>query len=256
MIVFLQIFTSYRLIESWWKTQKALKCAPHWAAKLPTVGMPCLLQLWKLCLVGLQWLCIYWPDGNHSVVRTTWSGGLALFIAKTCVSLSLLGWAKLLWFCTPCPLCLKCPWPLFQLSKQRTRVQHQIPCKRGFTSFFIYCSLPTFFTTGSIKMSVTELCSQIDPHSQFLLHERSHREWLGPSRNYFAWGRLICAGHFWHRSREVKVSSSSCLVHCSQEACSWGEKSNFWSKETSQWAGDWSQWVHMNMSTCWCFYCS
>lgn len=61
---------------------------PHWAARLPTVGLPSLLQLWEQCLAGLELLVI------HPVVRTAWSGGLALFIAKMCMSPSLPGWAK------------------------------------------------------------------------------------------------------------------------------------------------------------------
>lgn len=58
----------------------------------------------------LELLCIYWPDVIHCVVRTTWSGGLALFIAKMCMSLSLRRWAKSLWFKLLPALPALCAW--------------------------------------------------------------------------------------------------------------------------------------------------
>lgn len=116
IMVFLPVFTSYRLTESWWETQKALKCprtdqqdCPLWAC------LPCCSYESCVWLAGATVHLLAWCDSLCGQDHLEWWPG---FIHSKDVHVLIpakMGKIPLIQTspCTPCPLCLTCPWLLF-----------------------------------------------------------------------------------------------------------------------------------------------
>lgn len=234
-----------RLTESWWKTQKALKCPPHWAARLPTAGLPSLLQLWEQCLAGLELLVI------HPVVRTTWSGGLALFIAKMCMSPSLPGWAKPLLSALPA----LCAWNArdhYFSSARRGPESSTKGLQKRLHPLLHLLQTSYLLSWAALKWMSQNCVARLNPQPIPVVWKISSgmfgTKWKLP------WQGKMDLGWTFLIQKQKSQSVFKQLLITLQPRRLWKKQVILWSKESSQSEVGWSQWVHMSTSTRWCFH--